>query len=73
MATLSLCQHVHETKAAAAGCRLPAGVRTFPSDMCLPVMVLENASKVQTLAAMTLAAYTVIQHRSKACATEVKP
>ena len=71
MATLSLCQHVREMKAKAAGCRLPAGVRTFPPDMCLPVTVLKKEITVQTLAAMALAVYSVIDRRSNLCATEV--
>ena len=59
-------------KAKAAGCGLPAGVRAFPPpDMCLPVTVLKKETTVQTLAAMALAVYSVIDRRSKACATEV--
>ena len=43
----------------------------FPPDMCLPVTVLKKEITVQTLAAMALAVYSVIDRRSKACATEV--
>jgi len=44
-----------------------------PPDMCLPVIVLKKEFTIQTLAAIALAVYIVIEHRSKACATEVKP
>ena len=72
MATLFWCQRVGEIKAAAAGCRLPAGVWTFHLDICLPVTVLENEFTVRTLAAMVLAVYTVTERRTKACTTEIK-
>jgi len=57
LATLSPCQHVGEIMAAAAGCGLPAGVRTIPEhppDM-RPITVLEKEFAVRTLPAMTLA------------------
>ena len=37
-----------------------------------PITVLEKEFTIQTLAAMALAVYTIIEHRSKACTTEVK-
>ena len=68
------CLHVGEIEAAAAGCGLLQLVSGhFPSpDMCLLVTVLEKDYTIQTLAAMAIAVYTVIERRSKACATEVK-
>jgi len=41
-------------------------------DIPPPVTVLEKEFTIQTLAAMALAVYTVIESRSKQCATEVK-
>ena len=73
MATLSPCQCVSEIKVATAGagcCQVVSG--HFPLDMCLPVTVLGKELAIQTLAAMALAVYTVIERRGKVCAMKLK-